>query len=404
MIKVTDVFRVLSVCLLYFQASNALSYEGSLVADIGAGAVYNDNIFLTTQTHDSVTGIIITPSISGIIKEKDWQATLNAKLVSSTYSDDSLDGNDQFFSLSGQYNLERNIFSLNVTRDYGSNLNSTSTDFGIAGRRIQTNSQSISPQYTRLITERLSLTLVYSHRDVDFEDAENTTYTPYITQTGSASLRYSLTEKDSLTISLEDVDYKSKNDLITYQLLSSKIGIDHQFSETLSSNFLVGITRLNSTNLTTQAFDFFGNIIVQTQEIDYETRGSAYNAGITKLLESGEIAGRISRNYTSNSFGGVDRSDRLSFNFLEKLTSLWRYTMSASFDDIVSKNSGSSDLSRNLFIFQAKVYYTISKNWDANASYRYVLRKYKDDTSDTSPHSNKIYLGLSYNFPSLSTF
>ena len=61
---------------------------------------------------------------------------------------------------------------------------------------------------------------------------------------------YDLTEKDRLTISLQGVDYTSKNDLITYQLFTSRIGIDHKFSETLSTNFLVGISRLNSTNLT----------------------------------------------------------------------------------------------------------------------------------------------------------
>ncbi len=405
MIKISRVFEILGVCILLFQTSNAYSYEASLEADIDARAEYNDNIFLTTQAHDSVTGLIITPSLSGIIKEQHWQAKLNAMIKSQNYSDHSLDGNDQFFDLTGQYNAQRNIFSLNITHDLGSNLNSTSTDFGIAGRRINTTRQSITPQYTRLITERLVLTLYYAYTDVDYEDAENTPYTPYFNETGSASLMYNLTEKDKLSISLQGVDYNSKNDLITYRLFTSRIGLDHKFSERLSANFLVGISRLNSTNLTTQTFDFFGQPIIVTQEIDYENRGSVYDAGITQLLESGTIGGRISRNITSNSFGGLDRSDQLTVNYLKKVSSLWRYTIKGSISDITSRNTGEKSLSRNLFIFNSTVYYSFSQDWNVNASYSYRARRFESDSSeDRAPHSNRVYVGLSYNFPSLSTF
>ncbi len=127
----------------------------------------------------------------------------------------------------------------------------------------------------------------FCYEDIDFEDVENTPYTSYITESGSASLTYDLTEKDKLTFSLQGVDYTSKNDLITYQLFTSQIGVDHKFSETLSSDFVVGISRLNATNLTTQTFDFFGQPVTVTQSIDSERRGSVYDAGLTQLLESG---------------------------------------------------------------------------------------------------------------------
>ena len=405
MIKVSNPYGILGVCIALFQTSNSYSYEGALEADIGAFAEYNDNIFLTSQPHDSAKGVMVTPSLHGLIKGEYWQAKLNAMIKSYNYSDDSLDGIDQFFSLTGQYNEERNLFSLNVTHDFASNLNATSTDFGLAGRRIDTNRQSIAPQYTRFITERLTLTLSYAYTDVDFEDAENTTYTPYITESGTASLMYNLTEKDKLSISLQNVDYNSKNDLIIYQLFTSRIGLDHEFSEVLSIDFLVGISRLNSTNLTTSSFDFFGQPIIVTQEVDFKNRGSVYDVGITRLLESGKIGGRVSRNITSNSFGGLDRVDRLSLNYSKDVSSLWRYTINANLDDVISKSNSASDLSRNLFFFESVAYYSISRSWNVNASYRYALRRFKSDTSDNrAPHSNRIYIGLTYNFPSLSTF
>ncbi len=374
-------------------------------SNINARVEYNDNIFITDQPHDSVTGLIVTPTIYGKIKEKNWESSLSARIRSHNYSDDTLDTNDQFYNLVGQYNAERNIFSLGYNYDFDSNLNSTSTDFGIVGRRVNRKVQRLIPQYTRLLTERSVLSLSYTYSDVDYLEAENTGYTPYITKSGLASLVYDLTERDKLTFSLQAVDYTSKDDLITYQLFTSRIGAEHEFTETFSVDFLVGVSRQNSTNLSTQTFDFFGNVIVQTQEVNYENRTLVLDAGIKRLLESGEFTARISRNNVTNSFGGLDTVNQLKLNYSEKITSLWRYVLSVRFEDITSISSDARTTDRDVLFFDSILYYSITEKWKANASYRYIQRKFKSDTSDNrAPHSNRIYIGLTYNFPTLSTF
>jgi len=404
-IKDSSIFKILVVCIALFHVSDAYSAEYLLESGINLRTVYDDNIFLTDIAHDSVKGIIITPTLSGVIKEKNWESQLSAKIRSHTYSDDTLDTNDQFFDLTGRYNAERNIFSLNYNYAFDSNLNSTSTDFGIAGRRVNRKVQSLTPQYTRLLTERSAVSASYSYADVDYLEAEATGYTPYVSESGSLSLIYNLTENDEVTIGFQIVDYTSKNDLITYQLYTSRVGIDHKFSEILSADFMVGASRQNTTNLSTQTFDFFGNTIVQTQEIDYENRGFVLDAGIRQQLESGVFTGRISRNNVTNSFGGLDRVDQLKINFSEKLSSTWSYTLAGRFEDITSISSGTRTTDRDALFFESIINYSITEKWKANASYRYIQRKFKSDTTnDRAPHSNRIYLGLTYNFPTLSTF
>lgn len=405
MIKSSNACGAICVCFVFCYTTIAHSKEYSLEADVDARVEYNSNIFLTSKPHDATKGIIITPSLSGVIKEKNWQGELNARIKSHNYSDDDLDSNDQFLSLTGQYGAERNIFSLNARYDLASNLNSTSSDFGTVPRRVNTKLQSITPQYTHLLTERSALVLSYAYTDVDFLEADNTGYTPYITETGSGSLIYDLTEKDKLTFSLQAVDYESKDNLVTYLMFISRFGIDHKFSQTLSTDFLVGVSRQKSTNLTTQTFDFFGNVIVLTREIDSKNRGLVLDAGIKKLLERGSIEGRLSRDNTTDSFGGLNQVDRLIIDYNEKLSSLWRYSIIARLEDITSLSQTNRSSDRDILFFDTVVSYSISPKWNANASYRYVQRKYKSDTSDKrAPHSNRIYVGLTYNFPSLSTF
>jgi len=404
-IKIPHVLEISVVCVAVLSAANACAKQWSLETDIDARAEYNDNIFLTSEPHDAVSGIIITPSLSAIIKEQHWQTELNARLRIQKYSDESIDGNDQFFDLTGKYNAERNIFSLNINHDLDSNLSSTSTDFGIAGLRVERKNQSITPKYTRLLTERLALILSYTYSDVDYLDVENTAFTSYVVETGSASLLYDLTEKNQLSFVFQAVDYRSKADLVTYQLFISRIGIDHKFSETLSIDFLAGVSRRDATNIVTQTFDVLGQTITQTQEIDFNDRGFVLDAGITQQLETGSIKGRLSRDNTTNSFGGLDQVDWLKVTYTEKLSALWRYDISARIEDVTSLSDNAGTIDRDLFFFESRVFYSITPKWSVNASYRYIARKFKSDTSESrAPHSNRIYAGLTYNFPSLSTF
>ena len=144
---------------------------------------------------------------------------------------------------------------------------------------------------------------------------------------------------------------------------------------------------------------------MQTQEIDFSDRGLVFDAGIKQLFERGKLEARVSRDNTTNSFGGLDEVNRLKLSYDEKLSPLWRYDLSARYDDITSISSGTTTTDRDTIFFESRVFYSISESWKANASYRYIQRKFKSDTSDNrAPHSNRIYLGLTYNFPSLSTF
>jgi len=403
--KFFNIYTALGVCTILIQTSNAFSSERLLEANIEAGAEVNDNVFLTTLPHDTVKGIIISPSLSGVIREENWEGNLRARIKSYNYSDKNLDSNDQYFDLTGRYLADRNIFSLNINHDLASNLSSTSSDFGLVARRVNTKRQSISPQYTRLLTERFVLSLSYTYTDVDFLEANDTAFTPYITETGSGSLIYDLTEKDKLTISLTAVDYTSRNKLVTYQLFMSRIGVEHNFSETLSTDFLIGVSRRSSTNLQTQSFDFFGRPITINQEIDAKDRGLVMDAGITQLLENGQMSGRISRDNTANSFGGLDQTDQLKIKYANTASALWEYSINGRYENIASISSDSRNTDRKVFFFDAIAYYSISRNWRMNLTYTYTVRKFKSDTSNTNaPHSNRVYVSLTYNFPSLSTF
>ena len=129
------------------------------------------------------------------------------------------------------------------------------------------------------------------------------------------------------------------------------------------------------------------------------------NAGIGKKYETSALVARVSRDNTTNSFGGLNQVDRYVVGYNEKLSSLWRYRMGTSFSDITGISAGTQGTDRQVYDFQTAVFYSFYKNWRLSASYSYLVRRFKSDVSDTrAPSSNKVYIGLTYNFLPYSTF
>jgi hypothetical protein len=170
-------------------------------------------------------------------------------------------------------------------------------------------------------------------------------------------------------------------------------------------DFTIGGSRRNSTSLITQTFDFFGRPITLTEEIDFSNKGYVLDAGLERKFETGSFSTRLSRDNVASSQGGLNEVNSLILKFSKTLSSLLKYDLLAQYQNINAVSSVTRSSDRELFIFETRIFYSLSRNWTANASYRYAARKFKSDTSnDRAPHSNRIYLGLTYNFPDISTF
>lgn len=405
MIKYIGIISAISVIAFSVFPLNASSSERLLEASITARSEYNDNIFLTASAHDSVSSVVVTPSLSGIIKEQNWQLDLNSRLRINRYSDSELNSTGQLFKLTGQYNAERNIFSLSIGHDLISSLRSTSSDFGISSQQVERKTQSVTPQFTRLLTERSILSLSYSYSDADYDDDADSRFVASYTETATVALRYNLSETDQVSINLQGVDYTRKDNLGDIQLFNINLRLDHQFSENLSVDLSVGGSRRNSTNLQTSVLDFFGTSILVSQEIDNKTNGKTLDFGFNQLLESGEFGVRVNRDTTTNSFGGLDEIDTFVINYNERLSSLWRYDLVARYNNTNSISVATTSTDREVISLEARTSYSITRDWNMSLSYRYSQRKFTSISSTgNTPDSNRLQIGLTYNLPRLSTF
>ena len=399
--RVLGIWLFLSVAMI---PSNSKAVQYSIESNIYTALEYHDNIFLTSQEHDSVSKILVAPSARMTAKERNWESFLNARLGSNNYSDHNLDSNDTFIDASGNYVNERDIYTVTAGYDKDSNLNVLSSDFGVTGKRVNHRLWSVSPKYTRLLTERMNFSISYNHTDVEYEDIFNTGYVPYDLDALTGSFVYSLDEKNRISFIIQKSDYSSKDDSVFYKLLISRISIEHQFSELWKADLTIGGSRRNTTNRITQTFDFFGQPISQTQDIDYSDKGYVFDLGIEKKHETGSFSTRISRDNAANSYGGLNQVDTMRIAFNENVSKLWRYALNARYENTTTVSGARRSTDRKTLIFEPIFYYDIDRNWTVSWSYRYIQRKFIKNAIDSTPHSNRFFIGLTYNFPEMSTY
>jgi hypothetical protein len=392
----------LFACSLF--SSNSVSVQYSVQSNVDTRIEYNDNIFLTTVQHNNVTNLSVIPSISIISKEINSETTLSAKLKSNSYTDHSLDSNDVYLDLSSNYNQERNLYSLSGAYNRVSNLNSESTDFGIAGKRVNRNLWTIAPQYQRLLTERLILSADYNHVEVDYPDDSGTVYRGYNTDTVTSSLIYELTENDKLSLVVQSSDYASSDNIFEYTLHVTRAGIEHNFSATLSANISIGASRRDSVNSTIQTLDFFGQPIILPPVSD-QSNGFVLDAGITKKFLTSSLLVAASRNDVANSLGGLNEVNAIQFNYSNNITQSWQYHLSARYEKTDAVSAIALATNRETMFLEQRLYHRIDRDWAVNAGYRYVQRKFDSDVlNNETPHSNMVYVSMTYNFPAISTF
>lgn len=375
----------------------------SLESDVSARAEYHDNIFLTTVPHDSVYGLVVTPQISLVAKEPDWETSLNTKFIGNRYSDSNLNSNDLFFVLDSSLRQEINTLSLSVVYNRDSSLNSESSDFGITGKRVKSRLMRLSPGYQLDLTERTRLSLSLSRTEVDYEDNDGTGFLPYTLSSASSRLFYVYSATKTLTFDLQYTDYESDDGAFQYQLEVVQVGLQQQFDELWSFNGSIGASRRSSTNETTQSIDFFGQPVTLVQVNDFTSSGVVLDARISRKLETGDVIFSLSRSNTANSFGGLNEVNTAKLSYSEKWSELWRHTLSLRYDDVNAVSIGVRTTDRTALFAEARVMRQFSREWNMNVSYRYATRKFATG-SVSNADSNRLFLGLTYNFPDISTF
>ena len=383
--------------LMIAQISSLSAAETTIESGVRAVVQYNDNLFMNSATQDSVSNMIIAPSVKLLTKEENWDAFFSAKLIHSIYSEDVLNGTDQFYEAVGKYSTERNLYSISGKYNVDTNLDRDNAAVGIDGRKVSQTRWSIAPEYTRLLTERLSLMMHYDYTEADFDDLTATV--PYKTDTIAGTGTYSLSERSKFDFTLTSMNYKRKDGAAEYRIFSSMVGLTHNLAETLVVNYSIGSSSVSLNTQQTQVFDFFGQSVVATQVADSNKTSLVFDAGI----DAGWLTAKASRSASTDSYGVVNELDQLDLYFRFQMSELVRVMFRVNYYN-TEEIGDNNNFGRTFIYYQPILKVALSKNLTIDATYRYTTHDYNTQTFNTSQDANVFYVGVSYAFPSVPVF
>lgn len=181
----------------------AYADEWTMRPSLRLGYEYNDNIDMTLQPHNSVTGETVAPRIDAGVRSDVWSVNGTAEIARKNYSgEQGLDRNDQTFSLLSQYMGERSTFSINASRIDDSVISGQllDPDIGLTSFQKKRDTKAVNPAWTWSMTELTQARLEYQLSQVSYVDGKSVGLNDYVTRTAAVTLTHELSPQDQFSI------------------------------------------------------------------------------------------------------------------------------------------------------------------------------------------------------------
>lgn len=412
--------------------------EWSVEPSVSLREEYNDNIRFTTSPHPGVWHSRLTPSLRLSSKTEVSEVSGSAQFSINQYSGDPLleNRNDQFYTLLTRLQSERNTWAMNASYKEDSTAESERIATGVVQVRTQRSLLSLSPSWTRTLTERISLKLDYNYQEVKYDQHIN--LNDYTYQQAGGTLQYRLSERDTVNLSANYsiTDYSPTTnqypafidvpsppfvfrfpgggtDTINYKstMRAMQASGSRLFSETLQGNLSVGWRRINTGTThacngelgtafpTTNIISCSGSAGDPMVTFNKETEGNGYSfsANLEKKFESAKLSGFASRE-TNPSGSGLVETDKFGVSLNRSLTE----KLTGSFDAVAyrTKYIGITYPGSRYYTVEPKLNWRFTEWWTLDAGYRYA--RYEPESTASAITSNAVYLNLAYNWPKMA--
>ena len=391
----------LNSCLLITCCVSMLEVTASsltLESEITASTSYDDNVTYSTSGNDESSSIVkIAPKVKLTHYNDHWETTANARVSGTTYSAQLQNQFDGYVDFGTAYKQDRGIYSIAASYNVHTNRAEETNILGQSIDQLDVKTFSIKPNYTYLLTERASLSVAVDFSSVEYGLNILGNYFSYDTRTASGVLDYKLSQKSKLDLTLAAMDYASDNGASEYTVLSSRVAVVHKFSESITGKFSVGANDREFFDRSNQTFAFFGSTVTGVTELETSSSGASYEASV----DARWVTVGASRDYVSNSVGGLNQSEKINAKFRMQITSLVGITLSLDRAEVNELNAYVPDYSYVDTRVTPEMQLTLAHNLTASARYirgeREIDSAVRNDTIDY----NVFYVSMRYIFPAI---
>ena len=376
------------VSLLSMAGRETQGAEWSAEPSLAVKGEYNSNLTLSSIPGE-VWGHWVSPAVrfAGSTERLEVSGRAAGDFVT-YYGDQNRSLTNAFFPVVARYSAERDIFTLDGSFIRDNTLRTELQQTGVVLGFTQRNSVSMSPSWTRKVTENLSFQLGYQFTSATYENAKTLGLFDYDVNGGNLGLSYKLTERDEMQLTgsytrlnVTDVGLKSNN-------AGGSLSFTHAFSEITTVTAFGGPRFLDQTQT-------IGSASLSANQVVWTFGGS-----IRTKWEDGRASLDGGREVNVSGLGFLLKTDRLGATVSKDLTETLTVSLSGQAIEAQALPIQGSGGTTRWINATPTITWRLNQWWTLDASYTYVDRMV--DTTNELFHGNSTFLRLTYNMPKLS--
>lgn len=404
-----------------------LAAQWTVTPSVKVDQSYNDNIYLSSLRHPTVTTRTINPKINfGWATEKANIDLLGGWRYRKYTGDPNLKNwTDSQYELKSGYKTERSQFSLNgsYVKDTTLNQERYSEDTGVTLMQLDRKTRQIAPSWSWMLNEQSNLQIDLQYQDVIYEKSLTSSYNDYRYDSAGLTYTFRWTARDQLYAVVNQSRYESKKKALipAYEMVTGKrylgsgsdtltyqAGLNHQFSSTFKVGLGFGaresVTRTQYQDCS--AFTSYPFFNICTDSIETQTTSNTtspvYTLSADKNFELTKLGITLSRTISASGLGSEIQLDSLDVNINHRISEKLRLRLRGLLNQGVAVDPNFSIYDSKYLRGEANLNWKLDQNWNLYAAYRYIRRSYK--SSDAIGISNNISLNVRYVWDRISMF
>ena len=377
--------------LLSMTGREAQAAEWSAEPSLAVKGEYNSNLTLS-RIPGEVWGHWVSPSVrfAGSTERLEVSGKAAGDFVT-YYGDQNRSLTNGFFPVVARYSTERDVFTLDGSFTRDNTLRTELQQTGVVLGFTQRNLWSMSPSWTRTVTDKLSFQLGYQFLNATYENGRSLGLFDYGVNGGNLGLSYKVTERDDVQLTgsytkldVTDAGLKSGN-------AGGSLSITHAFSETTTVKAFGGPRFLDQTQT-------IGGISLSSNQLVWTFGGS-----LRTKWEDAWASLDGGQEVNVSGLGVLVKTNRLGATVSKDLTETLTVSFAGQVFQIQAlpvQGGGVQIAETQLISATPAVTWKLNQWWVLEASYAYVDRRV--DVTNEFFHGNSAFLKLTYNMPKLS--
>lgn len=346
---------------------------------------YNDNVLLVPKPEKSVFVTTISPSAGVKVRTERTDLTADVRANINRYSGSSdLNSNDLLLDSALQHRFERDTLGLIGGYHRDSTLASELNQTGVVQARRQRRKVFLSPSWTALPTERLSLKVGYDYAKVKYDDLAGTGLVNYRVSTPYASARMRFTEIDEGFVTAGVTRYRPDQSPNRFRVAYVDLGYIRDFSEAWRGELSVGANRVK--------FSRAGD--------ESERSGSQAQASVTRKFGVSDLRLSLGRELNPTGSGELTQTDKAVLGWNGKLSPRWGYSFNAAIYRNAFFTSNTASRRERYYRLGGAFDWQVSEDWVVEFG---ANRGELDPEQGDGATANAVFVNARYTWPHVFT-